>query len=294
MCQCSLGTATQSLSHLGTQPGCWVWVWDRLTGSTGLLPSACTIPCSRQCSHSCCSCKSFHWQETSLGMFYPDSSTANLPNPTWLAGGRMETDSWFWRDKIIFWLPYWPFCFAFAAWCCASCRFPGRWPVSSWPSAVVAHHPVSGTQWFCHWQKQFATFFPQPRVHPCQSQQAVFLKFRKNPCLKQLLKQAFLNLVYSSFSAVSATVLCSWGQSWGDSSCWKPTAPAAWVILAQNFSVWRQSFHQLPRTCSGALGMSLMVQKPVSLRYWSQLFQRNLILVQEQKNVEILASACER
>lgn len=68
MCQCSLGTATQSLPHLDTQPGYWNWVWDRLTGSTGLLPSACTIPCSRRCPHGCCSSKGFRWQETSLGM----------------------------------------------------------------------------------------------------------------------------------------------------------------------------------------------------------------------------------
>lgn len=207
-----------------------------------------------------------------LVCFYPDGSTGNLPNLTWLAGGRRVTDSWFQRDEIAFWLLCCPFCFVFAAWCCASCRFPGRWPVSSWSSAVMVHHLASGTQLFCHWQKQFATFFSQPRVHPCQSQQAVFLKLRKSPYLKQFLKLVFLNLVYFLFSAVSATVLCSWGQSWGDSSSWKPIAPAAWVMLAQKFTVFRQSLHQLPITLSGTLGMSLMVQKPVG-QWQSQVLE---------------------
>lgn len=114
--------------------------------------------------------------------FYPGGLTGNLLELTWLAEGRMVMASRFWRDKRVFLLLYCLFCVAFAAWCCASCRFPGRWPVSSWPSAVTVHPLTSGRQSFAtNWG-----LFPQHSVQLCQVQQVVLFNLGKSRFLSSL------------------------------------------------------------------------------------------------------------
>lgn len=136
--------------------------------------------------------------------------------PTWadLPSRRQDGDGcMILKSKRVFLLMYCLPCIAFAAWWCVSCRFPGRWLVSSWPGAVTVCHLISETQSFANdWG-----FFLQTRVQFCQLQQAVIFKLRKG-FLKQLLKVVvFFSLVYllllRSFCRCSLQLRAKlWGQ----------------------------------------------------------------------------------
>lgn len=234
-------------------------------------------------------------ERSPLVRFYPGGLTGNLPEMTWLAEGRMMMASWFWRDKRVFLLLYCLYCVAFAARCCASCRFPGRWPVSSWPSAVTVCHLASGTQSFAtNWG-----FFPQPNVHLCQVQQVVFFKPRKSPFLKQLLKLVFfLSLVYllilCRFCSCSLQLGAKLGcqQLLETHSCNCLGDARAKLLLSEGNTSTSSS--AAPLEPWGWASWCRNLSAHDSLGCLSQPLQRNLIMAQGKKNHVILTSACER
>lgn len=224
-------------------------------------------------------------ERSPLICFYPGGLTGNLLELICLAEGRMVMASRFWRDKRVFLLLYCPFCVAFAARCCASCRFPGRWSVSSWPSAVTVHPLTSGRQSFdTNWG-----FLPQRSVHLRQVQQVVLFKLRKSPFLKQLLELVVF------FSLVYLLILCSF------CSC---------SLQLGTKLGWQQLLETHSRNCFGDAGAKLLLSEgntstsssaaPLepggwasqcrnlsahdSLRCLSQQLQRNLIMAQGKKN----------
>lgn len=189
----------------------------------------------------------------------------------------------FWRDKRVFLLLY-CLCIASAAQCCASCRFPGRWPMSSWPAAATVCHPASGTQSFAiNWG-----FFPQFAPFS-SSASCVFQAWEKSrsetasqpSCLPQpCLPPCSLQLLQ---------LFCAGGGKAGEMpAAEKCTAVTAWVILGQNYcwpkikilsSASQQPFWSPWRWASGCRDLPVRD----SLRCLSQLLQETLVLAQGKK-----------